>query len=235
MSDLWFKASDLRQIDILAVERFSMPSIVLMEHAAIALRDASLGLIAHHGLTGALILCGPGNNGGDGFALARLLANANVPTRIIATRDPTSLTGDARTNAHIAAAMKIPVAVATTCDEAAHEHSLLGPGAALIVDALLGTGLTTPATGLVADLIEWINRQSRDCVLAVDLPSGFHADLGPTLEPCVRADSTVTFVGLKKGFAHPRAAEFLGHVSVAEIGAPESLVREFSTPRPGST
>ncbi len=235
MSDFWFKASDLRQIDILAVERFGMPSIVLMEHAAIALRDASIGLIAHHGLTGALILCGPGNNGGDGFALARLLANAKVPTRIIATREPASLTGDARTNAHIAAVMKIPIAVVTAGHEAERERSLLRPEAALIVDALLGTGLTTPATGLVADLIEWINRQLRDCVLAVDLPSGFHADQGPTLEPCVRADSTVTFVGMKWGFAHPQAAQFLGHVSIAEIGAPKSLVRELSTPHPGST
>jgi len=215
--------AQVRAIDRLAVEQYHMPSILLMENASLALLAEAQRLVEQKSLCGVIILVGPGNNGGDGLALARHLANAEIPVRILITREPDQYRGDARINLDIVQAMGISITrVGSPTDADAAVRGLGTP--LLIVDALLGTGVDRPVSGLLADLVEWINTVPHRVVLAVDVPTGMDADRGPVLGPCVRADVTVTFVAPKIGFGTPEAARVLGRVITGSIGAPKSLI-----------
>ena len=194
------------------METFGIPGIVLMENAALALLDAALELLTGDGPHRVLVVCGAGNNGGDGWALARHLHNAGVTPIVYATKTPPS-ESDAGINCAISRRMEI--SEATTLDA-------VGP-IDLIVDGLFGTGLDRPVAGAALACIEWINAHPAP-VLAVDLPSGLDADRGVPLGACVRATSTVTMAGVKSGFLMPGAAEWVGAISVADIGAPRGAM-----------
>lgn len=230
--ELWFTAEDVRGIDQRALDEYGIPSIVLMENAAVALREIALERIATLNLRHAMIVAGPGNNGGDGFALARHLDNAGIPLRVGHTLERDAYLGDARTNLDTIAAMGVSLSFLDSGDRF-NAWLAESPGPRLIVDALLGTGLARRAAGPIAEIIERINARAGDFVLAVDLPSGLDADLGPVHGPCVRADATVTFVGRKVGMAAPGAAELLGSVVVDDIGVPRALARSLATRPPG--
>lgn len=220
----WFSRDAVRRVDELAVDRYAVPSIVLMENAARALAAAALEMLPRSRAAVA-ICCGPGNNGGDGLALARHLDAAGVPVRVVAVRALDAYEGDARLNARIVERLRLDVAIAREGEAA------LPPDAELIVDALLGTGLTKAPRGVVAELIRAINARATP-VLAADLPSGLDADTGEPLGDTVRADRTVSFVGLKNGFANPAAAAFTGRVTIGDIGAPRALVEELGSLTP---
>ena len=221
----WFTREAVRAVDRAAIEEFGLPGVVLMENAARALLDRALAMLrAAPGP--AVILCGPGNNGGDGYALARHLHNAGVDARVVAVKPAEELDGDAGVNARVAERMGLPIRAAS--DEP------IDADAALIVDALLGTGLTSAPRGVIASLIERANAHPAP-VLAVDLPSGLDCDTGEPLGPCVRAAETVTFVGMKAGFANPASREFTGEITVGDIGAPRELVHELGAARPPFT
>lgn len=231
-----FSAAALREIDRLCVDEFAIPSIVLMENAASAMAAHTLALARVRALTGALILAGPGNNGGDGYALARHLSNAAFPVRL-AVAAPSRDGSDAAINRTICARTGLDILDA---------NELLGPGALagaapgarpLLVDALLGTGLDRDVAGPVRRLIESVNASALP-VVAADLPSGMDADTGRPLGVCVRADLTCTFAGLKRGFSAPGAESLTGAVRLCPIGAPRALLdRLADTParedRPG--
>ncbi|KAA0217261.1 MAG: NAD(P)H-hydrate epimerase [Leptolyngbya sp. PLA3] len=224
MSDLTLTTAQIRAIDRLAVERYHIPSILLMEHASLSLFAEARRLMGQDGLQAALILVGPGNNGGDGLALARHLHNAGVRVRVVLGCDPVRLRGDAKANFDIARAMGIEMAQAGgVCEVEPAETSL--PRPLLVVDALLGTGVDRAVGGVVGELVAWINAARRGPVLSVDVPSGLDSDLGPVHGDCVRADVTVTFVARKVGFEAPGAEPYLGQVVVGSIGAPPELVR----------
>lgn len=215
--------AQIRAIDRLASERYHIPSILLMEHASLSLCAEACRLMEQESLQAALILVGPGNNGGDGLALARHLHNAGIRVRVVLATDPERLRGDARTNFDIARAMDIdmlPVAGASELDAAA----AVLPRPLLVVDALLGTGVDRALSGVLGEMAAWINVERRGLVLAVDVPSGMDSDRGPVHGACVRADVTVTFVARKVGFKKPGADRFLGRVVVGSIGAPEALI-----------
>jgi len=221
----WFTREAVRAVDRAAVEKFGLPGLVLMENAARALLGRA------HAMLGdapgpAVILCGPGNNGGDGYALARHLHNAGIDTRLIAAKPAEALEGDAGVNARVAERMNLPIRPAA--DEP------IDADAALIIDALLGTGLTSAPRGVIASLIERANAHTAP-TLAVDLPSGLDCDTGEPLGVCVRAAETVTFVGMKAGFANPASREFTGVITVGDIGAPRELVHGLGTARPPYT
>lgn len=216
--------AQVRAVDRLAGERYLIPSILLMEHASLSLFAEARRLMQQESLQAALILVGPGNNGGDGLALARHLSNAGVRVRVVLVSDPERLRGDARTNFEIAQAMGIdlvPVGSVAQLEQAV--ASLSRP--LLVVDALLGTGVDRALSGMLADTVAWINAQRRGLVLAVDVPSGLDADRGPVHGECVRADVTVTFVARKVGFRASGADRYLGRVVVGSIGVPPELVR----------
>jgi NAD(P)H-hydrate epimerase len=210
--------AQVRRIDRLAVERYHVPGIVLMENAAIAAANAAAAMIPH-GAAAVLILCGGGNNGGDGLAVARHLHNRGYRVLILLAADPAKYAGEAKINWDICRAMKLPFANATA-------GAIVQSGAALIVDAIFGTGLTQPPRAPFSDLVAAVEKTAAG-VLAIDIPSGLDCDTGKPLGPaCIRAKRTVTFVAEKIGFGEPGAREYLGEVIVGDIGCPRELVEE---------
>lgn len=215
----------VRELDRLAVEQYAIPSIVLMENAARHI--AEIALQALDGLDDPLVAvyCGPGNNGGDGLAAARHLHNAGVRVQLVLAAAIEAYQGDAGVNLGIARRMNLPIFSADAPEGA-------GEAPAVVVDALLGTGLDRKITGPMADLIAGINalRKRGSRVIAVDVPSGLDADTGEPLGIAVRADVTVTFVGPKTGLCSLAAQPYVGDLIVADIGAPRSLTAQLGTP-----
>lgn len=211
-----------RELDRLAFEKLGLPTIVLMENAARALADEARRMLPPR--RSVLVVCGPGNNGGDGYAAARLLAQAGVRVAIVALAPPT--TPDARVNHDAARRLGLPIR--PWGQSVARRPARAG----VIIDAIFGTGLSRPPQGPAADAIAWINR-ARASILAADVPSGLDADegvvLGGARGVAVRADATVTFAAAKPGLAR----EFAGRVVVAGIGVPLSILR--ARPRRGGT
>jgi len=221
--------AEVRDVDRRAVDDFGLPGIVLMENAgrnaaaivhSLAAASESKGTIA--------VVCGKGNNAGDGFVIARHLENLGHDVRLLLTCTPRDFTGDASLNLHVAERSGLPLEWLANAEPEKWERTLLG--AEWIVDALLGTGATGPARGTIATAIDAINAtrsHGPTRVFAVDLPSGLDCDSGAPMGPCVRADVTGTFVARKSGFDQPGAAAFTGAVHVLDIGVPRNLLREI--------
>ena len=205
-----------RTLDETAIQQLGMPGILLMEHAAQAVRHAAAQMLRHHGLRRAVVVCGPGNNGGDGYAVARLLANDGIETHLVALAPPKP-DSDAATNATIWNNM----GGSTGGPGTLREH-LLRP--CLAIDALFGTGLDRPLDGVAADLVGLLN-DSDAPILAVDLPSGLDADTGKPLGPCIRAERTVTFVAPKPAMLVIEATPWIGEFAVGDIGTPPELLK----------
>lgn len=223
---------EVRELDRLAIEAYGIPGVVLMENAG----ANAARLLESMGIGGLVVIaCGRGNNGGDGFVIARHLDAAGHQVRLLLAAPAEAYSGDAAINLAIAAHAGLPITCLADADEAGWRQHLAG--AAWIVDALLGTGAAGPPRAGVAVAIEAINAERVAAsgqpprVLAVDLPSGLDADTGEAPGACVRADLTVTFVAEKTGFANPAAAAFTGAVHVLGIGAPAHLLRRFGVSR----
>jgi NAD(P)H-hydrate epimerase len=170
-----------------------------------------------------LILCGPGNNGGDGGVVARHLDALGWDVSLVWLAEPDKLRGDARAQWDILERSGVPQQTGPVPTDLEARIA----GADWIVDALLGTGLTRPVEGPIRDAIEAMNRSGRP-ILALDLPSGLDADSGRPLGAAVRAKATVTFAARKLGFDAPGASDYTGDVTVADIGLPGALVRRFA-------
>jgi NAD(P)H-hydrate epimerase len=160
------------------------------------------------------IACGGGNNGGDGYVVARHLANAGWDVRIACALPIEALRGDAAVMARIVRAMGI------RCDG-------LGESRRVLVDALLGTGFQGRLRPELAQAIAAWNAAPARLRVALDLPSGLDADSGAPSEPCVRADATLTFAALKPGLLVPAARACTGEVVLLEIGAPRALLADL--------
>jgi NAD(P)H-hydrate epimerase len=213
--------AEVRDVDRRAMDEFGMPGIALMENAG---RGAA-ELLIQLGIDGPVTVCaGGGNNGGDGFVIARHLENRGFPVCALLFTDPNALEGDAATNFRILKAggtlIVDSLSVAKAFDLASSDW---------IVDALLGTGMRGTVREPYATVIRQINDAGRR-VLAVDLPSGLDCDTGQPLGVCVRAFHTATFVSRKLGFDAPGASRFTGEVHVVDIGVPRALLRSFERP-----
>ncbi len=199
-------ASEMRELDRRAIQDLGIPSLVLMENAG----RTTYRILRRefHGLQGEVaVVAGRGNNGGDGFVVARYLAS-----------------GDARVNLEILAHLGIAVTeVLTDADLNPFIHRLAKAG--LIVDALLGTGLNAPVTGLMAAVIERVNHL-RAPVLAVDIPTGLSADTGAVLGVALKARVTVTYGWPKLGQVLPPGRDYVGRLWQVDIGIPPILARE---------
>ena len=218
-------AADMREIDRVTSQRFGVPSHDLMENAGSAVADFVLSRYPSANRIG--VICGKGNNGGDGFVIARHLEIHGYEVRVLLFADPHELTGDALTNYRVLSAAGTPIRECAGVDAGAWKDEL--SRGSWIVDALLGTGARGAVREPFGDVIDQINAAGRR-VLAVDLPSGLDCDTGQPLGPCVRAAHTGTFVAPKRGFDAPEAAAYTGQVHVIDIGVPPSLLREFSRP-----
>lgn len=200
-----------------------MPGLLLMENAARSCVDVLLRL----GISGPIgICCGRGNNGGDGFAMARRLDLLGYPVKVFFWGKPEKLTGDAATNFQILTRTDIPILTNGSIDQMPIDFTKQLEAELIradwIVDALLGTGFQGPLRPPLIDVIRRLNQSSAKR-LAVDLPSGLDCDLGTPSVPTFRADHTCTFVAEKVGFQNLAAKSFLGTIHVVDIGAPRKL------------
>ncbi len=217
--------AEMRELDRRAIEEVGIPSLVLMENAgrttyAILRREFPelAGPVA--------ILAGRGNNGGDGLVVARYLAQSGIPVAVFLTAARDQVRGDARTNLEITARLGIEVIeVKEEKDLNPLAHRLAK--SALMVDALLGTGLNSEVRGLMAGVIEEINRL-RPPVLAVDIPSGLCADTGQPLGAAVKAQVTVTYGWPKIGQILPPGRDYTGRLWQVDISIPPALAENVA-------
>lgn len=207
--------TQVRELDQRAITEFGIPGVVLMENAGRGVVDVMLQLK----ICGPVhIVCGKGNNGGDGFVIARQLDVHGITSVIHRCCAAEELTGDAAINYHIVEKSGFKIVPYTDTDALAEQLS----SASWVVDALLGTGLTGEVREPFRSIIQTMNESGKP-IMAVDLPSGLDADTGEPLGITVNAQRTVTFVAIKKGFLNPHSKQFTGEVHVAHIGVPRKL------------
>jgi hydroxyethylthiazole kinase-like uncharacterized protein yjeF len=209
----------MQRIDRLTTERYGIPSLTLMENAGRGVVELLLERFAPLEQQRIVILCGRGNNGGDGFVVARLLQQRGLRPRVVLLANPKELRGDAAANYQRLAAFAAPDIVENL--EAWHRLSHTLAGTTLLVDALLGTGLTKPLEGFLLEVVREIDRSFAAArVVAIDLPSGISADQGQLIGEHVRADYSVTFTAPKVAHVFPPACEHVGEWVVRQIGTP---------------
>jgi hydroxyethylthiazole kinase-like uncharacterized protein yjeF len=222
-------AAEMREVDRLTTERFGVPSLLLMENAAARTVEATEKKFGGLADKRALVICGRGNNGGDGAAIARLLPGKGASVDVLLLGRVEDAKGDARTN--FEAALDIAAAAGADfrfveietpeqfwAEATAYPH-------ALFFDAIFGTGLARSASGLFEEAIHLLNDHTNDSpVISVDIPSGIASDSQELIGPAVKADLTVTFTAPKIGVIFPPAADLCGELVIAPIGSPEELV-----------
>lgn len=213
--------SQMREIDRRTIEEVGIPGLLLMENAGLETVRVVKDLLNTLGGNRIQIFCGTGNNGGDGFVVARHLFNHGYDISIFLVGEKSRIKGDARVNLQITEQMGLVI------------HPLLKKGdlkrislGDITVDALLGTGISGKVTGLMATVIHWINEQSVP-VVSVDVPSGLHCDDGSFEGACIHADKTVTMGELKIGLTLPPGREMAGEVTVADIGVPPQVSKSL--------
>lgn len=210
-------AAEMRAIDRATSERFGVPSLTLMENAGTAVADH---VLAQHGdALKILVICGKGNNGGDGFVAARKLHEAGKAVQVILLADREDLHGDA---AAMFVKLPEPPFVVRSTEDLKDERVQRALAADLYLDAILGTGFKPPVTGLYAGAIALLNT-GKAPVIAVDIPSGADADaMSPQNGNIARADSIVTFTAARP--AHVFGVLTTGPTYVADIGSPPEAI-----------
>lgn len=208
----------VRAVDEFAINSWGIPGVILMENAGRGVADVLCKL----GIRGrVVIVCGKGNNGGDGFVLARHLKLRGHEPRIILCCEPGQLSGDAACNYEWLQRCDVPeLSIANATDE---ELATAFASAAWLVDALLGTGATGNPRPPLDDVIRLMNASTARR-LAIDIPSGLDCDTGAAGDPTFRADHTCTFVARKPCMQVASAGDYLGEIHCLDIGLPWNLV-----------
>ena len=211
---------EIRAFDKYAVETLGIPGIVLMENAGRRIAEAARAMVRGAAARHVLILAGRGNNGGDGYVVARRLAIDGIISEVAVLAPRGEIKGDADTNLGILERMGRTVRILDgPADQVLRGLAPLLARADLVVDGLLGTGTRGQVREPYASVITAVNAAGRS-VLAIDIPSGLDCDTGRPLGPTIRAGRTVTLAALKAGFSAPGAAEYTGLVILADIGVP---------------
>lgn len=214
--------AEVRKLEKRAEEELGMPLILLMENAG---RSISSELL-NQGVDGSVvILCGKGNNGGDGMVIARHLDNQNVQVRVLLFAAEDDLAGDASINYQIAKKCGIEMHLFPEQDLDRRVIDGHLAGANWIVDALFGSGLKGGLRAPFDQLAQWVN-ETETRVMAVDVPSGLNADTGEVGSEAIRADSTVTLVAVKKGLLESKAKPWVGELHFRTAGLPRCLLRD---------
>jgi NAD(P)H-hydrate epimerase len=227
----WISVRGIQEAEKVAFAQRNISSYATMcrAGAAVAREVEALGRLMD--IKHVVVMCGPGNNGGDGLVVARCLKLDGYDVSLCLTTVPAKYKGDA------ARAWKDAHALGLTADIIPSDGSWLevslaaptvSPRRAIVVDALLGIGARGVPCCAVASAIHWINGTSMDCpVVSVDVPSGLDADTGMSPGESVRADITVTFSRPKIGFANPVARPWLGNLVVEDVGLPADVLEPF--------
>lgn len=230
-------AVEMREVDRLTTERYGTPSLSLMENAGKSVADFMVVRFRRLESRRIVVLCGKGNNGGDGFVTARHLADAGASPIVILVAAQDEMRGDAAANRDRWQKSGGEVRVVRTSSDWQTAKPTIN-AADLIVDALLGTGVRGAVEGLLSEVIREVNRRERGrIVIAVDIPSGLPADEDGVSEnraetkdsggDIVTADYTVTFTAPKVGMFLGNASAYVGQLLVREIGSPPQLVEEI--------
>ncbi|HTT07884.1 MAG TPA: NAD(P)H-hydrate dehydratase [Gammaproteobacteria bacterium] len=206
-----YRAAQVRELDHAAIEKHKIPGGALMERAG----EAAFAVLCQlwPGAKRILVCSGAGQNGGDGFVVARLAQTAGLQATVAVIGKPKSIRGDALANLECLRKTKVSMTE--------WKPELLND-ADVIVDALLGTGLDRPVSGRMAEVITAINACGKP-VLAVDVPSGLNADTGQPRGAAIQAQATVTFVGMKAGLLTGSGPDYCGRINFADLGIPAAV------------
>ncbi len=217
----WISTTDqMRRSDAYTINELRVPGVLLMEAASKAVADRLCELASKD--DDILFLCGSGNNGGDGFACARMMKHRGYSVRVFCVGDPMKLKGDAKINFDMLSGYSVSVLTM----EQGSAFNLIAEQSEWIVDALFGTGLDRPLRGFPAQIVDNINKlheAGKTKVLSIDIPSGIEGDTGRVLGTAIRADETVTFCRLKPGLLLYPGRDHAGKVTVADIGIPSTI------------
>lgn len=210
---------EVRRVDAWAIEEIGLPGAVLMENAGRSCAELIRDQLAGRQDARVCCFCGVGNNGGDGYVIARHLRNAGIDAPVVLCGPREKVSGDARMNLDVLERLSHPVEELHPGNDDVNERvQALASDAQIVVDALFGTGLKGQVREPYPPLIEAINGLGRP-ILAVDIPSGLDCDTGEPLGVSIRATWTVTFVAVKKGFlASAEADRYTGELYIASIG-----------------
>jgi hydroxyethylthiazole kinase-like uncharacterized protein yjeF len=219
-------AGEMQEMDRQAIETNGIAGLELMESAGRGAASALLDQFADKVQTGIAIVCGKGNNGGDGFVIARYLAEEGFDVTVYLLAQTAAVKGDAAVNLERLASIKIPLIEIPDEDSFLKAKASL-TGFGLLVDAILGTGLTSDVRGFFKTVINFIN-SSRIPVFAVDIPSGLNSDTGQPCGTCIRANGTATFAFAKIGHYLYPGAEYTGKLKVIDIGIPGAVAQSVA-------
>ena len=209
---------EVRAFDAWAINTLGVPGVVLMENAGRSCAELVKDKLKDVADPKVCIFCGTGNNGGDGYVIARHLINGGFDVTVVICGDREKIKGDAKINLDVLERMGRPIERLNPADaNLAGRVQHLTAGAQVLVDSLFGTGLRGELSDEYRRLIENINACRRP-ILAVDIPSGLDCDSGRPLGAVIKAAWTVTFVAVKKGFTFADAARYTGEIFVASIG-----------------
>ena len=216
-------AAEMREVDRLTTARYRVPGLTLMENAGKSVAELILAKFPDLKHRAVIVLCGKGNNGGDGFVIARHLQKMGADPSVYLIGDPREVKGDAAAN--LRRWKKVgKLNVDAPSSKSVPSNFQAGE---IIVDALLGTGVRGPLEGRLAEIVRAVNQRSAGCfVVAVDIPSGLNADTGEAAGPVIVADYTVTFTAPKPGLLLRDGPDHTGQVVVREIGSPPALIEE---------
>jgi hydroxyethylthiazole kinase-like uncharacterized protein yjeF len=207
----------MQQIDRLAIRRYGIPVLLLMDNAGRAVAEATRDLARLTAGRRIIILCGSGNNGGDGVVAARYLHGWGYRVQVWWIKNPRLWDGDLAQHYRMAKALGVPFEAYPLQPVKRLRRS------SVIVDALLGTGTQGEIRGHYRDAIGAINQAHRP-VVAVDIPSGLDSDSGKPLGVAVKARVTVTMAAPKKGLVQPIARPYIGRLVIVDIGLPKKLI-----------
>jgi len=221
-------AEEMQELDRKAIETYRIPGIVLMENAGRGAAEVISNFFPEIHKKKVAIIAGKGNNGGDGFVIARYLLNQGICVRVYLLTDPKGLRGDAETNFSIFHRIKGEVvSVPSSKDYIKVKRDL--EKFDILVDGIFGTGLDAEVRGYYREVIDHLNTLQRP-IVAIDIPSGLDADTGKPLGTAIRASLTITFGLPKIGHLIPPGLDYVGKVKVIDIGIPKRLVEEEKIP-----
>src|SRR3989475_3617359 len=222
-------AAQMREADRRTTEEIGIPSLVLMENAgrqAVAAMEAMHSDLFERQIA---VLCGRGNNGGDGFVIARTLLQRGIDVSVFLMGRVADVRGDARTNLEILG--RLGLTVVEVADSQAWElHFSEVSDCTLIVDAIFGTGLNAPVSGFIESVIADVNASGIP-VVAIDLPSGLSADSPEPIGPSIDPGLTVTLAAPKPPLVLPPAETRAGDIVIADIGIPMDVIESVAGPR----
>ncbi len=218
-------AKTMQAMDKITIEEIGIPGLILMENAGIGCTDILLKELSDRVQKGVLIVAGPGNNGGDGFVIARHLFQKGILVRVILLVSEGKYKGDALTNLKAIKGLGIEILECSSAERLIEEKELFEE-AGVIVDAIFGTGLKRPVSGHFETAISLMNKSDAG-KLSVDIPSGLSSDNGTVLGTAFTAHVTCTMAFPKIGHVNWPGRLYTGRLFVIDIGIPQNLTREF--------